>query len=134
MLHVREIRQEFWPMLRLAAPLALTELGWVAMGVTDTIMVGRLPDSATAIGAASLAVYFVLRRYLQAMGIVKPIVFALISANLVNVLGNWMLIYGHLGFPGLGVPGSAWATCISRIYMVTVLVLAAVYYDRKRNS
>ncbi len=41
-------------MLRLAAPLALTELGWVAMGVTDTIMVGRLPDSATAIGAASL--------------------------------------------------------------------------------
>ena len=41
-------------MLRLAAPLALTELGWLAMAFTDTVMVGRLPDSATAIGAVSL--------------------------------------------------------------------------------
>src|SRR5258707_8308456 len=50
----REIGQEFRPMLRLAAPLALTELGWLAMAFTDTVMVGRLPDSATAIGAVSL--------------------------------------------------------------------------------
>ncbi len=41
-------------MLRLAAPLALAELGWMAMGVVDVIMVGRLPASADAIGAASL--------------------------------------------------------------------------------
>src|SRR5262249_145915 len=54
MLHTREIGQEFRPMLRLAAPLALTELGWLAMGFVDTVMVGRLPDSATAIGAVSL--------------------------------------------------------------------------------
>jgi MATE family multidrug resistance protein len=32
----------------------LAELGWMAMGIVDTIMVGRLPDSATAIGAVSL--------------------------------------------------------------------------------
>src|SRR5258707_9238184 len=50
----REIGQEFRPMLRLAAPLALTELGWLAMAFTDTVMVGRLPDSAIAIGAVSL--------------------------------------------------------------------------------
>src|SRR5438445_2859282 len=54
MLHTRDIGQEFRPMLRLAAPLALTELGWLAMSFTDTVMVGRLPDSATAIGAVSL--------------------------------------------------------------------------------
>src|SRR5215467_10035379 len=54
MLQFREIRQEFWPMLRLAVPLALTELGWLCMGFVDTVMVGRLPDSATAIGAVSL--------------------------------------------------------------------------------
>src|ERR1700756_2866041 len=53
-LHLKEIGQEFRPMLRLAAPLALTELGWLAMSFTDTVMVGRLPDSATAIGAVSL--------------------------------------------------------------------------------
>src|SRR5258707_7055724 len=54
MLQIREISQEFRPMLRLASPLALTELGWLAMAFTDTVMVGRLPDSATAIGAVSL--------------------------------------------------------------------------------
>ena len=199
-------------MLRLAAPLALTELGWLAMSFTDTVMVGRLPDSATAIGAVSLgstlfytigvfgsgvmlgmdtlvaqaygarkleechrimwnslylagaiapllmlsvllllplfprvglepalvaqtvpflkalvwstlplALYFALRRYLQAMHIVKPVVFALISANLVNLLGNWVLVYGHLGARSHGVAGSGWSTCISRAYMVAVL-------------
>src|SRR5258708_27374119 len=35
-------------------------------------------------------------RYLQAMHIVKPVVFALVSANLVNLAGNWALVYGHL--------------------------------------
>src|SRR5262249_23590733 len=47
-------RREFRPMFRLAAPLALTELGWITMGVVDTMMVGRLPHSAVAIGAVSL--------------------------------------------------------------------------------
>ena len=41
-------------MLGIALPLALAELGWMAMGVVDTIMVGRLPESAIAIGATSI--------------------------------------------------------------------------------
>ena len=41
-------------MLRLAAPLVLAELGWMAMGVVDVMMVGRLPDSAVALGAVSV--------------------------------------------------------------------------------
>jgi len=81
-----------------------------------------------------LAIYFVLRRYLQAMGIVRPVVFALVSANLVNLAGNWTFVYGHLGFRSFGVAGSGWSTCVSRAYMAVVLALAVVYYDRKRNS
>src|SRR5215831_20760532 len=54
MTHWREIRREFRPMLGLAAPLVFTELGWISMGFVDTVMVGRLPDSATAIGAVSV--------------------------------------------------------------------------------
>src|SRR5580704_13269291 len=41
-------------MLRIAVPLALAELGWMSMGVVDTIMVGRLPNSAVSIGAVSI--------------------------------------------------------------------------------
>jgi MATE family multidrug resistance protein len=50
--HLTNLRREFRPMLRLAMPLAFAELGWMAMGVVDTIMAGRL--GAAAIGAGSL--------------------------------------------------------------------------------
>jgi len=50
----KSLRQEFVPTLRLALPLAFAELGWMFMGIVDTIMVGRLPNSAIAIGATGL--------------------------------------------------------------------------------
>src|ERR1700694_4335409 len=46
--------QEFRLTLRLALPLVLAEIGWMSMGIVDTIMVGRLPNSAVAIGATGL--------------------------------------------------------------------------------
>jgi len=46
------LRGELRPMLRLAAPLALSELGWMTMGIVDTMFVGRV--SAEAIGAISV--------------------------------------------------------------------------------
>ncbi len=48
------IRREIAPMLRLALPLVLAELGWMFMGVVDTVMVGHLPRPAVTISAAAL--------------------------------------------------------------------------------
>jgi multidrug resistance protein, MATE family len=215
--------QEFRLTLRLALPLVLAEIGWMSMGVVDTIMVGRLPNSAVAIGATglgqslyhSIAIfggglllgldtfvahaygredlrdarhslvngvfiaflltpilmlivsfwptlmkqfgislelvepmrpflralnwgtlpllgYFAVRRYLQAVNVVRPITFALITANAVNALGNWALIYGHLGFRAMGITGSGWSTCLARIYMAAVLVITLAYVESKR--
>ena len=47
-------RDELRPMLRLSVPIVMAEIGWMSMNVVDTIMLGRLPNSAVAIGAASL--------------------------------------------------------------------------------
>ncbi|MBV9182144.1 MAG: hypothetical protein JO356_12610, partial [Acidobacteria bacterium] len=47
-------RGEFRLTLRLALPLIVAEVGWMSMGVVDTMMVGRLPHSAIAIGATGL--------------------------------------------------------------------------------
>lgn len=209
-------------MLRLAAPLVMAELGWMGMGVVDTMMVGRV--SARAIGAVSLgsvlfyavamfgsglmlgldtlvsqafgaenvvdchrslvnAVYFslplapalmlivtfwipllgwfginpailretvpylraimwstfplilffALRRYLQGMNRAAPIMFALITANLVNIAGNWILVYGNLGAPAMGAEGSGWATCTSRVYLAAVLAVYALYQGRENG-
>lgn len=70
-----------------------------------------------------LLLYGAFRRYLQATGHVRPVMFALISANLVNWFFNWLLIQGHWGFPALGVVGSALSTCLARVYMAVMLGL-----------
>jgi multidrug resistance protein, MATE family len=76
-----------------------------------------------------LLLYFVFRRYLQGINLAKPVMFSLISANFVNVVGNWALIYGHLGHRAMGTVGSGWATCAARIYMAAVLLIYCAYYD-----
>jgi MATE family multidrug resistance protein len=48
------IRREIGPMLRLALPLVLAELGWMSMGVVDVVMVGHLPRPAVTISAVAL--------------------------------------------------------------------------------
>jgi MATE family multidrug resistance protein len=65
------------------------------------------------------------------MHIVTPVMFALVSANVVNATANWALIYGHAGFPALGVTGSAWATLVARIYMAGVLLVAVRWTLRR---
>ena len=63
----------------------------------------------------------------------RPVTFALISANLVNWFGNWVLIYGNLGLPAMGVRGSALSTCVARVYMAAVLVWWAWKHERERG-
>ena len=38
---VRTLRNEFRPMFELAVPVVMAELGWMTMGIVDTLMVGR---------------------------------------------------------------------------------------------
>ncbi|HET7259738.1 MAG TPA: MATE family efflux transporter, partial [Candidatus Acidoferrum sp.] len=54
MIRLNTFRAELGPTLRLALPLVLAEVGWMTMAIVDTMMVGRLPNSAAAIGAVSL--------------------------------------------------------------------------------
>jgi multidrug resistance protein, MATE family len=215
-------RTELGALLVLAIPVVLSELGWMAMSIVDTIMVGRLsPAAIGAVGVSSaifyapalfgiglllgldtlvaqafgrgdfddchralaqgvylaiayapiamliagsaphlfpllkiteavrapatqylsllnwsalpLLVYVAFRRYLQGVGKVRPVTFALISANLVNWFGNWVLIYGKFGLPAMGVRGSALSTVVARIYMASVLIWWAWRHERDRG-
>ena len=209
-------------MLKIAIPVVMAELGWMAMGVVDTVMVGPLgPEAISAAGVGNamhiafaifgmavmlgldtlvsqaygardirdchrwffdglmlaglmalpimtllvvvwfaipwlgfhsavrpllesyfgvlilstpfLLAYAVCRRYLQGMHAAMPVMFALVTANAINAAGNWVLVYGHLGVPALGVAGSAWATVMSRAYMLGFLLFAVWWIDRKRT-
>ena len=74
-------------------------------------------------GVLPFLAFTVFRQALQSMGRMRPIVVTIVVANLLNMLLNWALIYGHLGAPPLGVAGSAWATTISR-WGMGLMVLA----------
>ena len=92
-------------------------------------------------GVVPLLLYFTLRRYLQAAHLAKPIAFALISANLINFIGDWILIYGHhwqlfgrtIDIPAYGVVGSAWATSFARLYLMAVLIVAILRANRRHR-
>lgn len=116
---------------------------WIALGLSPAVMLIALlmPPAMRAAGTNAhvleqfgpyvrallwgvppLLVYTALRRYLQAMDIVRPITFALISANLINIAGNWLFMYRF----GMGLEGSGWATSISRWYMCGVLIVTVL--------
>ncbi len=86
--------------------------------------------SAVRWGVPPLFLYFAFRRYLQAIGLVRPILLALVTANAVNLFGNWVLIQGHLGAPALGAVGSAWATVAAMSCLALVLLGAIVLHER----
>jgi len=87
----------------------------VAAGYAFAVLPGLLP----------LYVYLVLRQTLQALGHVRPIVFTVLLANVLNVFLNWVLVYGNLGLPAMGAVGAGWATSGSRVLMVLGVVTAA---------
>ena len=87
-----------------------------------------------AFGTLPLLLYACLRRYLQALHLVRPIMLALLTANLINALGDWALIYGHLGLRARGIVGAAWATDISRVYLMLYLAGVILLQERKHPT
>ena len=50
--------------------------------------------------------------------------------NVWNIVGNWLLIFGHCGFPEMGIEGAGWATMSSRV--VILLLTLAVFFLRPK--
>jgi MATE family multidrug resistance protein len=68
-------------------------------------------------------VFVVLRQTLQAHHRTGAIMFTIVASNLLNAGLNYTWIYGELGFPAMGLLGSAWATTVSRWFMAVLLLV-----------
>jgi MATE family multidrug resistance protein len=84
-------------------------------------------------GTLPLLLYGGTRRYLQGVGDVRVLTVTVFAANLVNWFGNWVLIYGKLGMPALGVNGSAISTVGSFACMAVALLGFAWRHERRRG-
>lgn len=65
-------------------------------------------------------------------GICRPMISMtlLMIGNLLNIFGNWVLIYGKLGFPEMGLTGAGISTLVSR---VLILIVFAVYIFKSKK-
>lgn len=72
---------------------------------------------------APLMGYMALRRFLQSINHVLLISASLITASVVNFVGDWAFLFGHLGIHAQGIAGSGWSTCVVRVYMLVLLVI-----------
>ena len=69
-----------------------------------------------------MGIFFTMKQFLDGIGQTKVAMWAMIGGNVVNILGNWVLIYGIAGFPELGLLGAGISTLVSRILMATAMV------------
>ncbi len=123
----------------LSVALTLVSLGVVALlpafGFHADVLAELQPYMLHSTwSAAPLLAYVVFRRYLQALHVVRPVALALLGANLLNVLVNWLLIEGRHGFPRLGVVGAAWATVASRMFLAVFCFGVIWWRERRRPS
>ncbi len=77
-------------------------------------------------GFLTMALTSTITAALRGVGDSRSSMFYNLIANAVNVVFNWLLIYGNLGFPALGVAGASLATVIGQLVaftIATVLIL-----------
>ncbi len=113
----------------LSAPIAglwwMTEATLLAFGQTPELaaLAGAYVDVQIPSIPAFLG-FFALRQYLQGRGVVRPAMWVILGANLVNIAANEVLIFGGLGIPALGVEGAGGATTLTRFVLLIALAAA----------
>ena len=131
----RTVRQGFWIAIMVALPI------WALLWNAEAILVAMGQEPALAAHAATYvrtlqwAVlpfygYIVLRSFISALERPRWALVIVFAAVAFNVLANWCLMYGNLGFPALGLAGSGWATTLSSLLMFGGLA-AVVTLDRR---
>lgn len=64
-----------------------------------------------------VALFFVCKQYTEGLSNTRAAMYISVGGNLLNIILNYMLIYGKAGLPELGYMGSCWATFIARVFM-----------------
>ncbi|MEG2856012.1 MATE family efflux transporter [Bacteroides sp.] len=103
--------------------LNTTILGWMGLGpelMTDGADYMRIVGSFAFFQAISLTLSAALRSANKA---IYPMLVTVV-VNVINIIGNYSLIFGKFGFPELGVEGAAISTAVSRgVAMVLLFII-----------
>ncbi|RYD88898.1 MAG: MATE family efflux transporter, partial [Sphingomonadales bacterium] len=131
----RTVRQTMWASILYCLPVWL--ILWQAEAIL--ILLGQEPDLSAQAAELSRSLqwallpymgYLVLRNFVAALE--RPIwgVIVTLAAVPINALAGWVLIFGHLGLPALGLQGAGLASMVTAAFMFAGMVLV-VGLDRR---
>lgn len=111
--------------LVLASGLYLLASPLLKMVNTDVII---FDDSMTYLRIISLSLFFlaisnVITGSLRSFGYARYVTYIVVFGNILNIIGNYLLIYGRLGFPSLGVFGASLSTLVVRGIMLMMFLV-----------
>ncbi|MBB5705852.1 MATE family multidrug resistance protein [Sphingopyxis panaciterrulae] len=136
---VREVRRTVRMALWLSLLVAIAAMGVCAAGGAIMRATGQAPElSAHASGFLRILMWAmfpmiaasVLRIFVSALGRPKIATAITFLALFVNALGNWALVFGHLGLPALGLHGSALSSIITSSVMLLAYIVV-IQSDRR---
>ena len=73
------------------------------------------------------------RQFAEGMGNTRQAMYITLSGNALNIILNYLLIYGKWGFPELGLNGAGWATLIARTAMAVAMGLFVFHAPQFRS-
>ena len=99
------------------------------MGQEPEVIVQAVPYfSYVAVSVIPFMIFAAFKQFLEGIGNTKVAMAIIITSNLINILFNWLLIYGHWGLPAMGAAGAGLATLISRV--LTPILIILYFYRR----
>lgn len=91
----------------------------LAIPFLNVMMLGMIP----------LCIFSGFKQFTEGLSYTGIAMIITVGSNLMNILLNYLMIFGHWGFPEMGLMGSCWASFISRVLMALVMFLY-VYYNK----
>ena len=85
-----------------------------------------------AFSLVPLIIFQALKQFSEGLSQTKYPMYVTVVANVINIVLNYLLIYGTFGFPEMGIVGAAVGTLVSRVVMVILLWAIFRYKDKFR--
>ena len=128
-------------MLRIAAVISVVASA-LAICIPETVMNWYSDDPAVIEAGAKYlriigwaypfySITNAMASVLRSAHIVKISIVIYLSSLIVNVSLNWVLIFGNLGAPALGIEGAATATAVARVVEFIILIIYLAFFEKK---
>jgi MATE family multidrug resistance protein len=132
---LNKVRFQFQQGLWLSLPMGAAVCGAILLGVA---LLAQLDISAEVYRIARgyllpylitgfmFPAFFSFRATYEGMGDIRPVMVFNCLAFVLNAILDYILVFGHLGFPAMGGIGAAWATTVVMFFLLLAMVLYGV--------